>query len=173
MAISDNIRYLLDVQGINQAELARNMKLSPATVCRWLSGDTSPNAKSMQALSTALHCSIADLMGHSLPVHIRRWAPAKDTCERKLTQHLQGESALPSEAESLAVVENLSAPETQLQPRDGVLTTGPVSCTALPLSDVQALFDACVDDNAPERIFSEFGKQVYQLMVETRKDGVE
>lgn len=172
MALSDNIRYLLDVQGLNQSELARDAKLSPSAVCRWLSGDTLPNAKSLQALSTALHCSIADLTGHSLPVHIRRWAPAKDTCERKLAQHLQGESALPSEVESLAVIEKLSAPETQLQPRDGVLTAGPVSCAALPLQDVQALFDACVDDNAPEYIFSEFGKQVYQLMVETRKDGV-
>ena len=164
MAFPENLQYIMATQQINQAQLARDSGLSVASIS-WLCAGKSnkPRSTTMERLAKALHCTESDLTGAALPVHIRRWAPAADSCARQLTQHLQGG---PETDENMAVIARMQSRETQFQAADGVSEPAPVS---LSLSDLQALFEACVDDFEPSAIFSQFGKQVYQLMIESKK----
>lgn len=160
MAFADNLRYIMDTQQINQAQLARDAGLSVAGVFHICNGDVStPRPATRAALCKALHCNEADLLGKDLPLHIRRWAPNAETCERKLTQHLQPNIEPQHDmANNMAVIEHMRSCEAQEE-----------TPASLPLSDLQALFDACVDDNEPAAIFAQFGKQVYQLMAEAKE----
>lgn len=168
MSFADNLRYIMDAQQVNQAQLAKDSGLSVAGVSHICKGDIkAPRTNTVMAISRALHCTVDDLLGRDLPLHIRRWAPNAETCERKLTEHLQsGIGPDLDMANNMAVIERMQSHETQNQAADGVFPAAPVS---LPLSDLQALFDACVDDNDPSAIFAQFGKQVYQLMAEAKE----
>ena len=161
MAFAENLRYIMDTQQINQAQLARDAGLSTAGVNHLYAGEVKwPRSATLTALCKALHCTEDDLMGRELPLHIRRWAPNAETCERKLTEHLQSDiEPQPDMVNNMAVVARMQAKETEVkQP------------AALLLSDLQALFDACMDDFSPSDAIAQFGKQVYQLMVENRKE---
>lgn len=160
MSFADNLRYIMDTQQINQAQLAKDSGLSVAGISHICRGDVgTPRPVTRAALCRALHCTEADLLGKELPLHIRRWAPNAETCERKLTEHLRSDIGPdPDMANNMAVIERMQSRETQAK-----------APAALPLSDLQALFDACVDDNEPAAIFAQFGKQVYQLMAEAKE----
>lgn len=157
MAFTENLRYIMDTQQINQAQLSRDSGLSIAGVNHLYSGEVKyPRALTIAALCKALHCKEEDLTGRELPLHIRRWQPHHETCEQQLTQHLQSNiGPQPDMANNMAVIQRMQAKEVQP--------------ATLPVADLQALFDACVDDNEPAVIFAQFGKQVYQLMTEVKK----
>ena len=160
MAFTENLRYIMDTQQINQAQLSRDSGLSIAGVNHLYSGEVKyPRALTIAALCKALHCKEEDLTGRELPLHIRRWQPHHETCEQQLTQHLQSNIGPQSDmANNMEVIARTQAKEAEAkQP------------AVLPVADLQALFDACVDDNEPAVIFAQFGKQVYQLMTEVKK----
>ena len=174
MPLSSNLRYLLDARGLTQKQAEQAAGLSAGAICHYLSGRSSPRSVNLLRLASALGCSPDDLTGPDLPVHIRKWPPDRETCERKLSEHLAPAIEADAAANTDVIARmiqaetaNTESHETQFQPADDVFPAAPLS---LYLSDLQALFDACVDDNDPAVIFAQFGKQVYQLMAETRNN---
>lgn len=164
MTFTENLQYIMATQQVNKAQLSRDSGLSVGSIS-WLCAGKSarPRPTTIKKLSKALHCTESDLIGEDLPLHIRRWAPNADTCTLQLEKHLQSG---PETDENMAVIARMQSRETQNKAADGVLPAAPLS---LSLDDLQALFDACVDDNEPAVIFAQFGKQVYQLMTEVKK----
>lgn len=156
MAFADNLQYLMRTQQTTQNQLAQDSGLAISCVWRLVNGYSQPRLSSVVALAKALHCMPKDLTGEELPVHIRRWQPHHETCEQQLAEHLQSNIGPQSDmANNMAVIQRMQAKEVQP--------------ATLPVADLQALFDACVDDNEPAAIFAQFGKQVYQLMTEVKK----
>lgn len=169
MAFADNLRYIMDCQNMTQAQVTQAGGFSPGSLYQWTHGKALPYTRNMERLCRVLHCTAADLYGETLPVdRFRRWAPNRETCERKLTEHLSPaigpQSCMDETDENMAVITRMTARETQNKAADGTLPP------ALLLSDLQALFDACMDDSSPSDAIAQFGKQVYQLMVENRKE---
>ena len=156
MAFADNLQYLMRTQQTTQNQLAQDSGVSVTSVWRLVNGGSEPRYSTVAALAKALHCKPEDLTGEEIPVHIRRWQPHHETCEQQLSQHLQSNIGPQSDmANNMAVIQRMQAKEVQP--------------ATLPVADLQALFDACVDDNEPAVIFAQFGKQVYQLMTEVKK----
>lgn len=170
MAFADNLRYIMACRDMSQAQVTQAGGFSVGSLYQWTHGKAIPYTRNMERLCRVLHCTAADLYGETLPVDkFRRWAPNRETCERKLTEHLSPaigpQPCMDETDENMAVISRMMQNEPTPAP-----APAPVA-PALLLSDLQALFDACVDDNDPAVIFTQFGKQVYQLMVETRKEG--
>lgn len=57
-----NLRNQLDAKRRTQADLARFMKTTPATVSRWISGESLPRPEKMERICTFLSCAVEDLM---------------------------------------------------------------------------------------------------------------
>lgn len=165
MPLHSNLQYLISVNHTNPYQLSIDSGIANSTIYGLLSGQRQGRRHTINALSAALHCKPEDLTGDSLPLHIRQWPPDKQACERQLSDHLTGIDSPDSSRENMAVIARMMSRQPQNQPADSVLPAAPVS---LSLPDLQALFDACVDDNPPDRVFAHFGKAVYQLMVEAR-----
>lgn len=65
----ENLRYKLIEQRKNQADIARYLKVTEATVSRWVNGLSMPRSAMIDKLCTFLHCSVEDLTtDHSKPV---------------------------------------------------------------------------------------------------------
>lgn len=156
MAFADNLQYLMRTQQTTQNQLAQDSGCAVSCIWRLVNGHGQPRPSTVYALAKALHCKPEDLTGKEIPTHIRRWQPHHETCEQQLTEHLQSNIGPQSDmANNMAVIQRMQAKEVQP--------------ATLPVTDLQALFDACVDDNEPEVVFAQFGKQVYQLMAEAKK----
>lgn len=56
-----NIRKYREAAGLSKSELARKMKVSLPTVCRWEKGEDYPAASRLPDLASALDCTIDDL----------------------------------------------------------------------------------------------------------------
>lgn len=61
--ITMNIRKCREAAGMNMTELARKMRVSLPTVCRWEQGEVFPAASRIPELASALDCSIDALFG--------------------------------------------------------------------------------------------------------------
>jgi len=58
--IGERIRWLIEVRGYKQVELAEKMKLTQATISNWITGASrKPNAPSLLKLAAALDCNPA------------------------------------------------------------------------------------------------------------------
>jgi len=65
----ENLRYKLIERRKNQADIARYLNVTEATVSRWVNGLSMPRASMIDKLCTFLHCSVEDLTtDHSKPV---------------------------------------------------------------------------------------------------------
>lgn len=58
----DNLRDVMDEYGFNQRELAKESKLSEASITRYLRKERMPSLKAILNLSMALSCGIDDLI---------------------------------------------------------------------------------------------------------------
>ena len=66
---STNLRNQLYLKRWSQADLARKMKVSEATVSKWTSGQATPRPKKIDEICNLLGCSKDDLLvDHSKPV---------------------------------------------------------------------------------------------------------
>lgn len=150
MALAANLRYLMGVRKLNTYSFT---EVSPATVYRCLSGQSMPRRGTLENMAKALQCDVSDLLGENLPTHIRQWPPDKDTCERKLMEHLQPAikpQSLEADLENnMEVINRLKTIKPQ-PPKADIM---PVPAT-VPLQDLYALFEACVDDYGPTEIFA-------------------
>lgn len=168
MSFAENLRYIMTCRDMSQAQVTQAGGFSAGSVHQWTHGKSLPYSRNVDRLCRVLHCSRADLYGDSLPTHYRKWSPDRDHCEEQLKQHLSPaigpEPCTDETVHNMAVIAHMTSRETQNEAADSVLPP------ALLLSDLQALFDACVDDFPPSDAIAQFGKQVYQLMVENRKE---
>ena len=65
----ENLRYKLIEQRKTQADIARYLKVTEASVSRWVNGLSMPRANMIDKLCTFLHCSVEDLTAdHSKPI---------------------------------------------------------------------------------------------------------
>lgn len=167
MAFAENLSYIMACRDMTAAQVTQAGGFAVGSVYQWVHGKSKPYARNVTKLCRVLNCTEADLFAVDLPIDkFRRWAPNHETCERKLVEHLSPAIGPQSDMdENMAVINRMMQNGPTPAP-----APAPVA-PALLLSDLQALFDACVDDNDPAVIFTQFGKQVYQLMVETRKEG--
>lgn len=62
-----NIRKYREAAGLNKAELAKKMRVSVPTVCRWESGEHLPTADRLPELASALECTIDELFDRARP----------------------------------------------------------------------------------------------------------
>jgi len=64
-----NLRNKLDAQRRTQADLARYLKTTRATVSRWVGGECLPRPQTIDKICSYLNCTTEDLMSdHSKPV---------------------------------------------------------------------------------------------------------
>ena len=65
----ENLRNQLILKNKSQADIARHLKVTEASVSRWVNGLSMPRANMIDKLCTFLHCSVEDLTtDHSKPV---------------------------------------------------------------------------------------------------------
>lgn len=65
----ENLRNQLILKNKSQADIARHLKVTEASVSRWVNGLSVPRASMIDRLCLYLHCSIEDLTtDHSKPV---------------------------------------------------------------------------------------------------------
>lgn len=62
-----NIRKYREAAGLSKSDLARKMKVSLPTVCRWEKGEDYPAASRLPELAAALDCTIDELFGREPP----------------------------------------------------------------------------------------------------------
>ena len=165
MAFADNLRYIMACRDMSQAQVTQAGGFSVGSLYQWTHGKSIPYTRNVTRLCRVLNCTEADLFAVDLPVNkFRRWAPNHETCERKLVEHLS-----PAIGPQSDMDENMAVISRMMQSEPAPVTKSEPVAPSLLLSDLQALFDACVDDNEPAAIFAQFGKQVYQLMAENKK----
>ena len=65
----ENLRNQLIVKNKSQADIARYLKVTEASVSRWVNGQSMPRAKMLDRICIFLNCSVEDLTtDHSKPV---------------------------------------------------------------------------------------------------------
>lgn len=65
----ENLRNQLIVKNKSQADIARYLKVTEASVSRWVNGQSMPRAKMLDRICLFLNCSVEDLTtDHSKPV---------------------------------------------------------------------------------------------------------
>ena len=62
----DNLKSALDERGISQADLARHLDVSRATVSNWLSGNRTPSYANLVRIAKAVSMSISELLGEDV-----------------------------------------------------------------------------------------------------------
>lgn len=62
-----NIRKYREAAGLSKSDLARKMKVSLPTVCRWEKGEDFPAAARIPELASVLDCTIDELFGREPP----------------------------------------------------------------------------------------------------------
>ena len=67
----ENLRNQLYAQNKTQADIARHLKVTEASVSRWVNGTSVPRSAMIDKLCAFLHCSVEDLTtDHSKPVEL-------------------------------------------------------------------------------------------------------
>ena len=61
-AFAKNLNAYLELNGYNQADLARHMKVSTATTAKWCTGQTMPRIDKIQSICNWLDVKKADLL---------------------------------------------------------------------------------------------------------------
>lgn len=78
MNVGESIRLRMKQMGYSQVKLAKLAQISQSGISTILSGASNPSAATLQAIATALNCSVAELMGEdvisSIPI-IRNAVP--------------------------------------------------------------------------------------------------
>lgn len=65
----ENLRNQLIVKNKSQADIARYLNVTEASVSRWVNGQSMPRAKMLDRICLFLNCSVEDLTAdHSKPV---------------------------------------------------------------------------------------------------------
>lgn len=65
----ENLRNQLIAKNKSQADISRHLKVTEASVSRWVNGLSMPRANMIDKLCVFLHCSVEDLTtDHSKPV---------------------------------------------------------------------------------------------------------
>ena len=85
---AQRLNYYLDVNGYNQADMARRMNVSTATTAKWCTGQTMPRVDKIQSLCNWLGISKADLLELDPEVTDDRPAYYFDPDARDLAQFL-------------------------------------------------------------------------------------
>jgi len=58
----ENLKYYLAKYGVNQAELAKRLDVTPAAVSSWITGQKTPRMDKVTVLTRMFHCTVADLL---------------------------------------------------------------------------------------------------------------
>lgn len=77
----EKLPQLMDKARMNQADLAKAVGKSEASVSLWLSGGAFPRIDTIQKIVTALNCSYEDLFERKLLVTIAGYSDDKQTSE--------------------------------------------------------------------------------------------
>lgn len=85
---AQRLNYYLDMNGYNQADMARRMNVSTATTAKWCTGQTMPRVDKIQSLCNWLGISKADLLESDPEVTDDRPAYYFDPDARELAQFL-------------------------------------------------------------------------------------
>ena len=72
MGIGDRIAEIMRVRGLSQNRLAKTAQISQSGLSSIISGAVSPKESTLQAISMALGCTVAELMGGSELIQVRR-----------------------------------------------------------------------------------------------------
>ena len=102
MDVGKQIRMVMKERGYTQNRLAKKAQISQSGISSIISGASNPSAATLQAIATALDCSVAELMGESVissvPV-IRNAVPiiGEIACGTPITaqENIDGYSDLP------------------------------------------------------------------------------
>jgi len=69
MNFGENLKYYMQLNGINQSELGRILGVNRATVSYWVSGTMTPIYKKVEQMCEVFNCDPNDLMrGHKTSV---------------------------------------------------------------------------------------------------------
>ena len=66
MDVGKQIRMVMKERGYTQNRLAKKAQISQSGISSIISGASNPSAATLQAIATALDCSVAELMGESV-----------------------------------------------------------------------------------------------------------
>lgn len=58
----ENLKYYLAKYGVNQAELAKRLDVTPAAVSSWITGQKTPRMDKVTVLTRMFHCTVSDLL---------------------------------------------------------------------------------------------------------------
>jgi len=58
----NNIKYFLNLAGLNNADLARLMKTTPVNISRWISGEREPSIAVLHKIAKYLNCTAGELI---------------------------------------------------------------------------------------------------------------
>jgi len=63
---TENLKRLIGMHGLTQAEAARLLCVSEATMSGWLNGHQQPGLQSVRVICDVFECTLADLFASSL-----------------------------------------------------------------------------------------------------------
>lgn len=67
MAVGEKIKLMMKKNGYSQLQLAKKAQISQSGLSTIINGGSSPSATTLQAIASALNCSVAELMGEYAP----------------------------------------------------------------------------------------------------------
>lgn len=62
VSLGQNIRSLLEAQGLEQQDLARKVGVAPSSVSDWVTGKTHPRHRKLGRIARALKTTVAELI---------------------------------------------------------------------------------------------------------------
>ena len=100
MTVGERIGAMMKKQGVSQNRLAKAAQMSQSGLSSIISGSVSPKENTLQAIANALGCSVAELLGGSANIHVRRNAVpivGEIACGTPITteQNIEGYADLP------------------------------------------------------------------------------
>lgn len=100
MTVGERIGAMMKKQGVSQNRLAKAAQMSQSGLSSIISGAVSPKENTLQAIANALGCSVAELLGGSANIHVRRNAVpivGEIACGTPITaeQNIEGYADLP------------------------------------------------------------------------------
>ncbi len=67
MAFAENLKHLMDIEGLSKYKLAKILGCHQTTVQNWLDGSV-PQKRTQKSIASAFGISVDELMGDTLPV---------------------------------------------------------------------------------------------------------
>lgn len=74
----ENLRNQLIVKNKSQADIARYLKVTEASVSRWVNGLSVPRAKMIDKICLFLHCSVKGILASSYIPHRDEWQRSEE-----------------------------------------------------------------------------------------------